>query len=650
MDIRKGNDVNAYFELSKLGVPSAESIKGIRCFFAKDVRSESGDVPVPPSCNPSSYVIHDHMHPGYNVHMPYRSITQHVHREFCVPDNCPPGWHGQTVFVVTDYKIVNIEKEGETVPYIRVTFGGDKQRNGRYNVVLEISYIGTDDQVRSDVKCTYDYGHQFDLTDQITALSGRIDIWLTDQKDIYTKVDELEKDLVQEISRSTAEDERIENAIQGIHGSIDDLQDETEDLYNKHSDQEDAIGELQDRATKLENVIPQEASAQNKLADKDYVNQHISENSATFRGTSAKGLTEQEFLDWANTLEKENNDYVFWDTVDGDSDTIFKRYKYNGQQWVYEYTVTSDNFTPAQWAAINSGLTSTDKQSLDRALNAIKNNITMSSTTFGRTDELSIQAGEISLHSEAPRFQYQSDANIRPDEISVSNVDTSNDVTTTSTAFVTPETVKFYQKQEQDGQPDVTREQSLTIDDVEKLHSLPTAVALNNALDSKADNSDISYIQKEVQQRPYVSNISVDTFNDYIDIVVPFAVGWGEDKDEERKLVSIEAATSTDAGLMSNSDKIKLDNLGTITDGSQIIQAAGENTTFVGAVSRLVQSLFYAMCPAGKFKGLYDVDNDYQVGEYVVNPDDMKLYVFTHVHYHGDGLAPNVNCEEAHLS
>jgi len=70
----------------------------------------------------------------------------------------------------------------------------------------------------------------------------------------------------------------------------------------------------------------------------------------------------------------------------------------------------------------------------------------MSNTTFGRTDELSIQADEISLHSEAPRFQYQNDANIRPDEISVSNVDTSNDVTTTSTVFVTPETVKFYQK------------------------------------------------------------------------------------------------------------------------------------------------------------------------------------------------------------
>lgn len=49
MDIRKGNDVNVYFELSKLGVPSAESIKRIRCFFVKDVRSESGGAPIPPS-------------------------------------------------------------------------------------------------------------------------------------------------------------------------------------------------------------------------------------------------------------------------------------------------------------------------------------------------------------------------------------------------------------------------------------------------------------------------------------------------------------------------------------------------------------------------------------------------------------------------
>ena len=460
MDIRKGNDVNIYFELSKLGVPSAESIKGMRCFFVKDVRSESGDVPVPPSQNPSSYVIHDHMHPCYNVHMPYQNIDRHVHREFCVPDNCPPGWHGQTVFVVTDYKIVNVEKEGETVPYIRVTFGGDKQRNGRYNVVLEIIHIGADDQGHSDVKYTYDYGHQFDLTDQPTALSGRIDIWLTDYKDIYTEVQD------------------------------------------------------------IKTVIPQEASAQNQLADKNYVNQHISEDSATFRGTSAKDLTEEQFLAWANSLEKQNNDYVFWDTVDGDSDTIFKRYKYNGQQWLYEYTITQNNFTPAQWATINSGLTSTDKQSLDRALSAIENNITMSNTTFGRTDELSIQADEISLHSEAPRFQYQNDANIRPDEISVSNVDTSNDVTTTSTVFVTPETVKFYQKQEQDGQPDVTREQSLTIDDVEKLHSTVVAVT--------------------AQQ---------------------FTSAQKQQARENIDAASTAAATVSADGLMSSSDKDKLDGL-----------------------------------------------------------------------------------------
>lgn len=214
MDIRKGNDVNIYFELSKLGVPSAESIKGIRCFFAKDVRSESGDVPVPPSCNPSSYVIHDHMHPCYNVHMPYQNIDRHVHREFSIPDNCPPGWHGKTVFVTTDYKIVNVDKEGESVPYIRTTFGGDSQRNGRYNVVLEIVFLGTDEQGGSDVKCTFDYGHQFDITDQPDAASGVINIWPEDVQDLSVKLDE-------EIARAKAAEEDLSDRIEQLSTNVE---------------------------------------------------------------------------------------------------------------------------------------------------------------------------------------------------------------------------------------------------------------------------------------------------------------------------------------------------------------------------------------------------------------------------------------------
>ena len=37
----------------------------------------------------------------------------------------------------------------------------------------------------------------------------------------------------------------------------------------------------------------------------------------------------------------------------------YQRYKYNGTAWVYEYSLNNSSFTAAQWATINSGLTST---------------------------------------------------------------------------------------------------------------------------------------------------------------------------------------------------------------------------------------------------------------------------------------------------
>lgn len=105
-------------------------------------------------------------------------------------------------------------------------------------------------------------------------------------------------------------------------------------------------------------LIPSAASALNKLVDTDLMNSSIATNTATFRGTSASGLTEEQFLAWANTLPADNNDYVFWQTVDADGNTLFKRYKYvTGTGWVYEYTLNNSSFTAAQWAAIESGIT-----------------------------------------------------------------------------------------------------------------------------------------------------------------------------------------------------------------------------------------------------------------------------------------------------
>lgn len=98
--------------------------------------------------------------------------------------------------------------------------------------------------------------------------------------------------------------------------------------------------------------IPAQASAQNQLADKDFVDSSIATNTAYFIGTfnSVAELN-------AYTGTKTNNDYAFVQSMDAAGNTIFKRYKWNGTAWLYEYELNNSSFTANQWAAINSGAT-----------------------------------------------------------------------------------------------------------------------------------------------------------------------------------------------------------------------------------------------------------------------------------------------------
>ena len=103
--------------------------------------------------------------------------------------------------------------------------------------------------------------------------------------------------------------------------------------------------------------IPAEATSSNKLADKNYVDTQMASASGTFRGTNTTATTEQELIAWANTLQHNVNDYVFWQKSDAYGNTYFSRYKYDGTTWLYEYDITSTSFTEEQWNAINSGIT-----------------------------------------------------------------------------------------------------------------------------------------------------------------------------------------------------------------------------------------------------------------------------------------------------
>lgn len=99
-----------------------------------------------------------------------------------------------------------------------------------------------------------------------------------------------------------------------------------------------------------QSLIPNQASSDNQLADKDFVNSSIANSTATFRGTFTS-------IDSFPSTGIDGNDYVFLETTDALGNQKYDRYKYSNGEWAYEYTLNNSSFTEAQWKAINSGIT-----------------------------------------------------------------------------------------------------------------------------------------------------------------------------------------------------------------------------------------------------------------------------------------------------
>lgn len=115
-------------------------------------------------------------------------------------------------------------------------------------------------------------------------------------------------------------------------------------------------------------LIPEQASPQNQLADKEFVNSSISTATADFKGT----VNSVNDLD---NITANNNDYAFVVDTDSNGNTQYKRYKYNGTSWVFEYYLNNSSFTAAQWDAIQSNIT----QALVNKLSALPTNPVTSS-------------------------------------------------------------------------------------------------------------------------------------------------------------------------------------------------------------------------------------------------------------------------------
>ena len=107
---------------------------------------------------------------------------------------------------------------------------------------------------------------------------------------------------------------------------------------------------LDTRVTAIEDKIPAQASADNKLADKEFVNNSIATATATFRGTFYT-------LEALKAAQADKNDYAFWAHKDEDGNTCYDKYTYTDTEWKFEYRLNNSSFTAAQWAALNSGVT-----------------------------------------------------------------------------------------------------------------------------------------------------------------------------------------------------------------------------------------------------------------------------------------------------
>ena len=140
-------------------------------------------------------------------------------------------------------------------------------------------------------------------------------------------------------------------------------------VYDLHKANADDIDDI-------EALIPAQATPQNQLADKQYVDDGISTASATYRGaynlvsdlSLTVSATEQQIAAalatkmTALSITPDNNDYCFVQVPTSDATPTqiarVDRYKFNGTAWVFEFSLNNSGFTAAQWAALNSGITS----------------------------------------------------------------------------------------------------------------------------------------------------------------------------------------------------------------------------------------------------------------------------------------------------
>ena len=134
-----------------------------------------------------------------------------------------------------------------------------------------------------------------------------------------------------------------------------------EDITNINND---ITNNIKPRITSIEEKIPNQASATNQLADKDFVNSSINSSVAFFKGNFAT-KADLDAVQWQTTDDTlttfvSNNDYAYVESDETHNNEAW-RYIYvldeASSGWQPQFRVNETPFTSVQLAAINSNIT-----------------------------------------------------------------------------------------------------------------------------------------------------------------------------------------------------------------------------------------------------------------------------------------------------
>ena len=223
-------------------------------------------------------------------------------------------------------KTLSLKEGGEIVTVNNVTYSTVHDNISMYNNFVADDYYASKSWVLSKNYLTKEDIGDIDITNNIEELLNNKADKNHDHNDLYYTKDVI--DITDNLLK-----EELTNKIPT----------KTSQLVN------DSNYTTATQLNKVTELIPNTATADNQLADKNFVNSSISTATAEFRGTV-------ENLDDLNNLTADINDYAFYKHKDENGNTVFDRYKFN-DQWDYEYTLNNSSFTAEQWATINSGIT-----------------------------------------------------------------------------------------------------------------------------------------------------------------------------------------------------------------------------------------------------------------------------------------------------